>query len=98
MISDDVGARIASPPPVSRARPVNVLIVEDNPATARALTELLESNGYRVSAAEDGSTAKTLLDEVQPDHVHILVGGRIVASGGMELAAQLERDGYEAFR
>ena len=39
-----------------------------------------------------------LLDEVQPDHVHILVNGRIVASGGMELAAQLERNGYEAFR
>ena len=39
-----------------------------------------------------------LLDEVQPDHVHILVGGRIVASGGMELAAQLESHGYEAFR
>ena len=30
-----------------------------------------------------------LLDELQPDHVHILVDGRIVASGGMELAAQL---------
>jgi len=30
-----------------------------------------------------------LLDEVQPDHVHILEDGRIVASGGMELAAQL---------
>jgi Fe-S cluster assembly ATPase SufC len=30
--------------------------------------------------------------------VHILVAGRIVASGGMELAEQLERDGYEAFR
>jgi Fe-S cluster assembly ATPase SufC len=39
-----------------------------------------------------------LLDELQPDHVHILVGGRIVASGGMELAAQLEDAGYEAFR
>ncbi len=39
-----------------------------------------------------------LLDEIQPDHVHILVGGRIVQSGGMELAEQLERDGYEAFR
>ncbi len=39
-----------------------------------------------------------LLDELQPDHVHILVDGRIVTSGGMELAAQLERDGYEAFR
>ena len=39
-----------------------------------------------------------LLDELQPDHVHILVGGRIVASGGMELAERLERDGYESFR
>lgn len=39
-----------------------------------------------------------LLDELQPDHVHILVDGRIVASGGMELAGQLEREGYEAFR
>ena len=39
-----------------------------------------------------------LLDELQPDHVHIMVQGRIVASGGMELAEQLERDGYEAFR
>jgi len=39
-----------------------------------------------------------LLDELQPDHVHVLIGGRIVASGGMELAERLERDGYEAFR
>jgi Fe-S cluster assembly ATP-binding protein len=39
-----------------------------------------------------------LLDEVQPDHVHIMVGGQIVASGGMELARELELNGYEAFR
>ena len=39
-----------------------------------------------------------LLDELRPDHVHILVNGRIVASGGMDLAERLERDGYEAFR
>ena len=39
-----------------------------------------------------------LLDEVEPDHVHILVDGRIVESGGIELAQQLEREGYEAFR
>lgn len=38
-----------------------------------------------------------LLEELKPDHVHILVKGRIVASGGPELADQLERDGYEAF-
>jgi len=39
-----------------------------------------------------------LLDELTPDHVHILVGGRIVASGGPELAQQLEAEGYEAWR
>jgi Fe-S cluster assembly ATP-binding protein len=39
-----------------------------------------------------------LLDELRPDHVHILVNGRIVASGGMELAERLESDGYESFR
>jgi Fe-S cluster assembly ATP-binding protein len=39
-----------------------------------------------------------LLDELHPDRIHILVDGRIVASGGIELAEQLERDGYEAFR
>jgi len=39
-----------------------------------------------------------LLDEIQPDHIHILVDGRIVESGGMELVEQLERDGYEAFK
>ena len=39
-----------------------------------------------------------LLDELRPDCIHIMIDGRIVASGGMELAAQLEVDGYEAFR
>ena len=39
-----------------------------------------------------------LLDEVTPDVVHIMVEGRIVTSGGMELARQLEVDGYYAFK
>jgi Fe-S cluster assembly ATP-binding protein len=39
-----------------------------------------------------------LLEELHPDHVHILVKGRIVQSGGPELADVLERDGYEAFQ
>lgn len=38
-----------------------------------------------------------LLEVLRPDHVHILVKGRIVASGGPELADQLEIDGYAAF-
>ena len=35
--------------------------------------------------------------DLKPNFVHILAKGRIVASGGSELADQLERDGYEAF-
>ena len=36
-----------------------------------------------------------LLDYVKPDFVHVLAGGRIVRSGGPELAVQLEHHGYE---
>jgi len=37
-----------------------------------------------------------LLDYVKPDVVHVLAKGRIVKSGGPELALQLEEEGYEA--
>ena len=39
-----------------------------------------------------------LLEEIEPDRVHILIDGRIVESGGPELAATIERDGYDAWR
>lgn len=39
-----------------------------------------------------------LLDYLTPDYIHILIDGAIVASGGPELAKQLESHGYEAFR
>ncbi|MEX1257846.1 MAG: Fe-S cluster assembly ATPase SufC [Gemmatimonadota bacterium] len=39
-----------------------------------------------------------LLDYIRPDHVHVMVGGRIVRSGGPELAEELEAKGYEEFR
>ncbi len=35
-----------------------------------------------------------LLNEIVPDYVHVLAEGRIVKSGGKELALQLEADGY----
>jgi Fe-S cluster assembly ATP-binding protein len=38
-----------------------------------------------------------LLHELKPDVVHVLVKGRIVASGGPELAEELERTGYVAY-
>ena len=39
-----------------------------------------------------------LLDLLRPDFVHILVDGAIVASGGMELAEQLEARGFDGWR
>ena len=38
-----------------------------------------------------------LLNYIEPDHVHVMVGGRIVRSGGPELAQQLEAEGYAEF-
>ena len=38
-----------------------------------------------------------LFEELKPDFVHILAKGRIVNSGGPELADELERDGYAAY-
>ena len=35
-----------------------------------------------------------LLDHIVPDFVHVLSGGRIVKSGGKDLARQLEKEGY----
>jgi Fe-S cluster assembly ATP-binding protein len=39
-----------------------------------------------------------LLDELHPDRVHIIIDGRIVESGGPELSARLEAEGYDAWR
>jgi Fe-S cluster assembly ATP-binding protein len=38
-----------------------------------------------------------LLDHITPDTVHVMANGRIVASGGPELAVELERNGYGAY-
>ncbi len=38
-----------------------------------------------------------LLDYIKPDKVHVLVSGRIVASGGPELALELEAEGYDKY-
>jgi Fe-S cluster assembly ATP-binding protein len=36
-----------------------------------------------------------LLNYIVPDRVHVLVGGRIVKSGGKDLALELEAKGYD---
>ncbi|MDP2957127.1 MAG: Fe-S cluster assembly ATPase SufC [Longimicrobiales bacterium] len=39
-----------------------------------------------------------LLDHIKPHHVHVMVQGRIVQSGGAEVALELESEGYKSWR
>jgi len=41
---------------------------------------------------------RRLLHELTPTMIHVVSAGRVVATGGPELAERLERDGYEPFR
>ncbi len=56
----------------------------------------------RLTSAERGFLIIThyqrLLDYITPDHVHIFMDGRVLLSGGEELAARLEEQGYDSFR
>ena len=58
--------------------------------------------GWRPCARRTGSLLiithyQRLLDHIRPDRVHVLAGGRIVASGGPDLALDLEREGYDKY-
>ena len=41
---------------------------------------------------------QTILHQLRPDVVHLLIDGRIVMSGGPDLALRIEQEGYEAWR
>lgn len=58
------------------------------------------ANGVnRLKSADNAQLVIThyqrLLDHIVPDFVHVLMGGRIVRSGGKELALELEERGYD---
>jgi Fe-S cluster assembly ATP-binding protein len=60
---------------------------------ARRVASLARDDGVGVLAITHYAR---LLSELRPDRVHVILGGRIVKSGGPELADELERSGYEA--
>jgi Fe-S cluster assembly ATP-binding protein len=61
---------------------------------SRRIEEATNEDGLGVLAI---THYRRLLNELHPDRVHILVGGRIVADGGPELADELEAEGYGRF-
>jgi Fe-S cluster assembly ATP-binding protein len=64
-------------------------------ACSRRIEQATEEFGLGVLAI---THYRRLLTELRPDVVHVLVGGRIVASGGPDLADELEHTGYVAYR
>ena len=58
---------------------------------ARRVEELTESHGLGVLAVTHYAR---LLEELRADRIHVMMGGRIVATGGPELAESLEGTGY----
>jgi Fe-S cluster assembly ATP-binding protein len=70
--------------------------------------DALRQVAHRVEAARQESDPplgviaithyRRLLDELPPDVVHVMSGGRIVRSGGPELATELEETGYAGYR
>jgi len=60
------------------------------------------ANGVNTMRAKDRAIVvvthyQRILNYIVPDFVHVLVDGRIVKSGGQELAHELERTGYQGF-
>lgn len=58
------------------------------------------ANGVNRLKTKDNATIvithyQRLLDYIVPDHVHVLLNGKIVKSGGKELALELEEKGYD---
>ena len=63
------------------------------------------ANGVNKLAAENPEMTillithyQRLLDHIKPHHVHVMVDGKIVRSGGPEIALELEADGYKSWQ
>ncbi len=63
-------------------------------AVSRRVMHAVEHDGLGVLAI---THYNRLLSELRPNRVHVFVKGRIVASGGPELAEELERSGYDPY-
>ena len=72
----------------NRARGSTILVVEDDPATAMTMTDLLETNGHRVIRATTGAEAKAQLQGETPDL--ILLDLMLPDADGLVLCADIK--------
>ena len=66
-----------------------ILLVEDDPDTARSLTKALQSSGYHVTAVDTGSEARAIIEHVRPDL--ILLDLMLPDTDGLVLTTSLKQ-------
>ncbi|GAC1320743.1 MAG: response regulator transcription factor [Chloroflexota bacterium] len=66
-----------------------ILLVEDDPDTARSLTKALHSSGYHVTAVDTGSEARAIIEHVRPDL--ILLDLMLPDTDGLVLTTSLKQ-------
>ena len=74
------------------------LLLADDSVVIQKLVGLSFANeAIEIVSTDNGDDAVSMARELRPDVVHVIIDGRIVESGGMELAEELEQHGYERF-
>ena len=80
---------------------IAILDETDSGLDVDALRQVSEGINRVASSGEVGTLLVThytrILKYIKPDHVHVFSAGRIVESGGAELADKLENEGYESY-
>lgn len=75
------------------AEPANILLLDDHEPTRKRLTQVLEKEGYRVSAGADGEEGERLLQQMRPDLV--LADMRMPHKDGLTLLHETKRAGVD---
>jgi signal transduction histidine kinase/CheY-like chemotaxis protein len=80
--------------PAAPPHPLRVLVVDDNPDTARSLARLLRLSGHSAHTAHDGPSALEVAHAERPEVVLIDIG--LPGMNGYELAERLRAEGFAA--
>ena len=71
------------------------LITGSGPSLEDTIPHIKNFDGLIIST--NSSMSLLMKNGIKPDYVHVLMNGKIIKSGGPELALELEKKGYENF-
>ena len=85
---------------LSKESDISIIKLDDGKANAFSYDMLSQVNELLAKVPRDSGALiithyNRILEHVKPDKIHVLIDGKIVKSGGPELANQLEERGYD---